>query len=273
MEDSRNSSLVILIVDDEQPARENLRVLVQDRSEVERVFEAANAHAARELMRRHNPDIMFLDIQMPDESGLEVLHDIDSADLPLVIFVTGYRDHAVDAFGLEAVDYLLKPFSNERFEAAWQRALWRLRSEEEVDLVHRMRRLLSDSEPQRIGVEATGDASMGRQQIALKSGGRTELVRIGDIDWIEGAGVYVRVHAGERSFLIREKLETLSRQLDPKNFVRVHRSAIVNLGKVIRIERDDAGRHHVVMHDGKRVRVSRSGKQQLDKRFGDGPAA
>jgi two-component system LytT family response regulator len=238
MEESRNGHLVILIVDDEQPARENLRVLVEDRSEVHRVFEAANAHAARELMRRHSPDIMFLDIQMPDQSGLDVLHDVDSADLPLVIFVTGYRDHAVDAFGLEAVDYLLKPFSDQRFEAAWQRALWRLRSEKEVDLVHRMRSLLSDAEQVRVGVAEPGDASMGQQQIALKSGGRTELV-----------------------------------QLDPKNFVRVHRSAIVNLGKVIRIERDDAGRHHVVMQDGKRVRVSRSGKQQLDKRFGNGPAA
>ena len=260
-------ALVLLIVDDEQHARKALRCLAESRPEIGDIVEVGNAHAAVEVIRRIRPQIMFLDVQMPGADGMSVLETLDPEELPLVVFVTAHEAHAVKAFERGVVDYLLKPFSDARFHQALDRVLDRRKREKASDVARRMRLLLEEMEEPPPSLDGN-DVSIGSRRIALKTGSRVEVIPIEDIAWIEGADVYVRVHARERSFLVREKLERLADQLEGHHFVRVHRSAVVNFNRVVRIQRDDRGRHQVMLQDGTAVRVSRSGKKLLDERLG-----
>lgn len=266
---SDEQGLVLLIVDDEPRARSTLRTLAESRGEIGEIFEAANGHAAVEMIRRVRPAIMFLDVQMPGADGISVWERLDPEELPLVVFVTAHDNHAVTAFERGAVDYLLKPFSDARFHRALDRVLDRRRREKATDLARRMRLLIEEMEHPGSGSDGA-EVSVGPRRIALKTGSRVEVIPIEEIDWIEGADVYVRVHARDRSFLVRDKLERLSEELEVHQFVRVHRSALVNLDRVVRIHRDEQGRYTVTLIDGTDVRASRSGKRLLDERLGGG---
>jgi two-component system LytT family response regulator len=255
-----------LVVDDDGAPREHLKGLLAGRPEIERVFAAGSCAAAVDFVEQQQPDIMFLDIELPDGTGFDVLRTIDDHLLPMVVFVTAYDAHAVEAFERGAIDYLLKPFPDERFEVALTRLLERLRQEEQQAMAQRLRSLLASTSAD--GPRAATTVDVGRsRKIALKESGRTVLVPLDGIDWIEGADVYVRVHTRDQSYLIREKLESLAEQLDSRRFIRVHRSAIVNFERVRSIERDPRGRNQVVLESGAEIRVSRTGKRRLSERL------
>jgi two-component system LytT family response regulator len=249
----------VLIVDDERPARTGLRLRLAQARGFEVVAEAASGRAAIAAIQRHEPDLAFLDIRLPDMNGFEVLRAIPEERRPRVIFVTAHDQHALTAFEVHALDYLLKPIASDRFEAALERA----RSEH----VHRLAsRVLEElSEGMRAGPSgrdaAAGPATLDR--LSIREGARVRIVPVASIQWIEASGNYVTVHAGGRALLHRVALTELERQLPPRRFARVHRGAIVNLAEVVEVRCDAHGDGEVALRDGTRVRMSRRYRDAL----------
>jgi two-component system LytT family response regulator len=250
--------LCILVVDDEAPARQRLVDLLKKDPQVGGVSEAANGKAAVEIIGREAPDLVFLDVQMPELDGLQVIETVGAAAMPLTVFVTAYDQHAIRAFEANALDYLLKPFSDERWEAALARAKTRL---DECNLREFGRSVLhmlaTRSEPGRY-----------IDRLVVKGSGTTRFIRVTDIDWIEGAGVYVNLHVAGKEFLYRSTLNELAGHLDPLRFIRVHRSAIVNIDSILQLQPISHGEFEIVLKDGHRSRLSRTYRRQLEKRLG-----
>jgi two-component system, LytTR family, response regulator len=255
------SRLRVLVVDDEEPARHRLIDLLRHDAGVGQILEAADGLAAVDAIERERPDLVFLDVQMPELDGLGVVDAVGAAHMPLTVFVTAYDQHAVRAFEANALDYLLKPFSDERHEATMARVRARL---SERDLRGFSQRLLDLASAK----AAAGPAPRYWDRLVVKHGGTTRFVRAVEIDWIEGAGVYATVHAGRTSFLYRCALNELADRLDPRRFVRVHRSAIVNLESVVQLEPLSHGEFEVVLKNGARPRISRTFRAQLEARLG-----
>jgi len=205
----------VVVVDDEPLAREGLRALLAGDREVEVVAECADGQAAIEAIRRLKPDIVFLDVQMPDLDGFDVLRALAGEPLPAVVFVTAYDKYALRAFDVHAVDYLLKPFHDERFAEAL--AIAKARRGE--DMTERIARLLDERKPKVM-------------RVLVKTGGRVLFIRADEIDWIEAADYYVKLHVAGKVHMLRESMAALEARLDPELFFRVHRSAIVNLERV-----------------------------------------
>jgi two-component system LytT family response regulator len=249
--------LRVLVVDDEEPARQRLVDLLRRDAGVGAVTEASDGLAAVDAIERERPDLVFLDVQMPELDGLGVVDAVGATRMPLTVFVTAYDQHAVRAFEANALDYLLKPFSDERHEATMARARARLG---ERDLRGFGQRL--------IDLAATGAAPRFWDRLVVKAGGTTRFVRAAEIDWIEGAGVYATLHLGRTSFLYRAALSELADRLDPRRFVRIHRSAIVNLESVVQLEPLSHGEFEVVLKNGARPRISRTFRAQLEARLG-----
>jgi len=247
----------VLVVDDETPARQRIVDLLQTDPEVGTVLQAENGTAAINAIRTQSPDIVFLDVQMPELDGLSVI-DALGAEMPLTVFVTAYDEHAIRAFEANALDYLLKPFSDERFEATMARIKSRLDERGLGEFGQRVLEMVS-REPAR---ESWLD------RLVVKSAGTTRFVRVGDIDWIESAGVYVNLHVGPKEWLYRAALHDLAKRLDPLRFVRVHRSAIVNIESVSHLEPVSHGEFEVVLKNGSRSRISRTYRAQLEKLLG-----
>lgn len=272
-----------LIVDDEAAARRGVRLLLEGDSEVEVVGEAASAGEAVEAVRSEEPDLMFLDVQLGDRDGFSVLEELEDERMPLVVFVTAYDRYALQAFELHAVDYLLKPFSDDRFEKALARAKSRLRESELEDVREQMTRLLREIGPARAPEEGAEpgrrESGMGGRRgdsegaplrrIMVRSASKIHFVDVDRIDWIEAAGDYVRLHVGERSHLHRETMYRLATRLDPSEFVRIHRSAIVRLDRIDSVRFDEHGGHHVVLTDGTEHSLSRSGRYRLEDALGE----
>jgi two-component system, LytTR family, response regulator len=254
----RTEGIRILVVDDEAPARQRLIDLLEKDVQVGIVLEAANGKAAVEIIEREALDLVFLDVQMPELDGLQVVETVGAAAMPLTVFVTAYDQHAIQAFEANALDYLLKPFSDERLEAAFARA--RARHDE-----HRL---------QEFGrnvlhiVSARQMPGRYLDRLVVKSGGTTRFVRVAEIDWIEGAGVYANLHIAGKELLYRSALNELADSLDPMRFVRVHRSAIVNIDSIVELQPVSHGEFELVLKDGHRSRVSRTYRAQLEKRLG-----
>jgi two-component system LytT family response regulator len=250
--------LRVLVVDDEAPARQRLVDLLGKDPQVGGVSEAANGKAAVEIIGREAPHLVFLDVQMPELDGLQVIETVGAAAMPLTVFVTAYDQHAIRAFAANALDYLLKPFSDERWEAALARAKTRL---DECNLREFGRSVLhmlaTRSEPGRY-----------IDRLVVKGSGTTRFIRVADIDWIEGAGVYVNLHVAGKEFLYRSALNELAGHLDPLRFIRVHRSAIVNLDSILQLQPTSHGEFEIVLKDGHRSRLSRTYRTQLEKRLG-----
>ena len=250
--------LRVLVVDDEAPARQRLVDLLRKDPQVDGVSEAANGKAAVETIGREAPDLVFLDVQMPELDGLQVIETVGAAAMPLTVFVTAYDQHAIRAFEANALDYLLKPFSDERWEAALARAKTRL---DECNLREFGRSVLhmlaTRSEPGRY-----------IDRLVVKGSGTTRFIRVADIDWIEGAGVYVNLHVAGKEFLYRSTLNELAGHLDPLRFIRVHRSAIVNIDSILQLQPISHGEFEIVLKDGHRSRLSRTYRTQLEKRLG-----
>lgn len=248
----------VLVADDEAPARQRLLDLLGKDPQVGRVMEAADGMEAVEAIRSEKLDLVLLDVQMPELDGLGVIDAIGPEEMPLTIFVTAYDQHAIRAFEANALDYLLKPFSDERFEAAMARVKTRLDERSLREFSQRMMRM-ANSAP----------ASERRwDRLVIKSAGTTRFLRVADIDWIEAAGVYVNLHVAGKELLYRTALNELAEHLDPKRFIRVHRSAIVNIESILQLEPLSHGEFDVVLRNGSRTRVSRTYRALLEQRLG-----
>jgi two-component system LytT family response regulator len=246
-----------LVVDDEAPARRRLVDLLQKDGHITAVLEASDGLSAVTLIERERPDLIFLDIQMPELDGLAVLDTVGSAQMPLTIFVTAYDEYAIRAFESNALDYLLKPFSDERLEAALARAKERLTEHQAGEFGQNILRLLSSTHGRQY-----------RDRLVLRTAGETRLVRVRDIDWIESAGVYVNLHVGGKALLHRAALGELAENLDPRQFVRIHRSAIVNIDSIVSFEPVSHGEFNISLKNGGHARVSRTYRAMLERRLG-----
>jgi two-component system LytT family response regulator len=253
-----SEGLCVLVADDEAPARQRIIDLLRRDSQVGAILEASDGLAAAEIIQKRKPDLVFLDVQMPERNGLEVIAEVGAECMPLTVFVTAYDEHAIRAFEANALDYLLKPFSDERFEATMARATVRMDERSVLEFGERMLRMVSTA--------TAGNLPLDR--LVVKSGGATRFVRVADIDWIEAAGVYANLHIGGKELLYRAALHELADRLDPLRFVRVHRSAIVNIESILRLEPISHGEFEVVLKDGSRPRISRTYRSELEKRLG-----
>ena len=255
--------LRVLVVDDEAPARQRLIDLLKRDAQVGSILEAANGRAAVETIGHEPLDLVFLDVQMPELDGLQVIEAVGVAAMPLTVFVTAYDQHAIRAFEANALDYLLKPFSDERWETTLARA--KVRHDD------RMLREFGRSVLRVLATRSGGECyEVGcyLDRLVVKGRGWTRFVRVVDIDWIEGAGVYVNLHVAGKEMLYRRALNELADHLDPARFVRVHRSAIVNIESVVELQPTSHGEFEIVLKDGHRSRVSRTYRGQLEKRLG-----
>jgi len=250
--------ICVLVADDEAPARQRLIDLLRQDADVVTILEAANGQAAVEAIQGQQPDLVFLDIQMPELDGLGVIDAVGVDHMPLTVFVTAYDQHAIRAFEANALDYLQKPFSDERLEATMARVKSRLDERSVREFGQRMLRMVSAAPP----------ANRRLDRLVVKSGGTTRFIRVVDIDWIEAAGVYVNLHVAGKELLYRATLNELAEKLDPIRFIRVHRSAIVNIESILQLEPISHGEFEVVLKHGSRARVSRTYRAQLEKRLG-----
>jgi two-component system LytT family response regulator len=241
------------IVDDEPLARQRIRDLLMEAEDVDVVAECANGEDAIDFLDASPPDLLFLDIQMPEIDGFDVLQAIGVDRVPALIFVTAYDQFALRAFEAHALDYLLKPFDDERFEAALQRARERIRQQRGGDLDRRLQALLEN---------VRGDQGYLRR-LVVPSGHRNLFVRTEQIDWIEAERNYVRLHVGARAYLLRENLSHIASVLDPATFCRIHRSTIVNIDRIHAVESLFHGEYLVVLHDGTKLTSGRSYRSNL----------
>ncbi|MFP3939947.1 MAG: LytR/AlgR family response regulator transcription factor [Thermoanaerobaculia bacterium] len=258
--------LRIAVVDDEPPARQRIEDLLARREDVEVVASVGSGREAVRALRRDEPDLVFLDVQMPEVSGLEVVERVGPAAMPAVVFVTAYDRYAVRAFELCAVDYLLKPYEDERFFAAFERALDRIRLERVERVSDELLRLLGGGAGDRRGEAALPEPPLER--LAVRKHDRIVLLPVEQVDFIEADGSYERVHAGGEVHLVREGMTRLEERLDPRRFARIHRSTIVNLDRVDVVEAGAAGDGAVRLRDGTALRVSRTRAGELRRRLG-----
>lgn len=247
--------LTAIIVDDEPLARERIRTLLAAEPDVEVLAECDSGAAAIAAVRRQMPDVLFLDIQMPEIDGFAVLRQL-GAPLPLVIFVTAFDEHAVQAFEAQALDYLLKPFKPARFRAALARVREQLASRQPAEATQKLLALLAG------GVGAANYVT----RIPVRDRERTRFVKTADIDWLEASGNYVVLHAGRENHVVRDTLSALEGQLSPREFLRLSRSAIVNIDRVQHIEPAFNDEHVVVLKDGTRLPLTR-GVRELQERL------
>jgi len=255
-----------IIIDDEPLARDSMRVLLERDPEIAIVRECANGHEALRAIQEESPELLFLDVQMPEMDGFAMLAQVPISRMPLVIFVTAYDQHALRAFEVHALDYLLKSYSDERFEAALRRAKEQIRQKKVNEVSQRLVALLDNQKHGRD--PATPDNGAYLTRLVVKSGGRVFFLKASEIDWIEAADYYVYLHAGGKSHLLRETMNTLEKQLDPQKFQRLHRSTIVNLDRLKELQPHVHGDYTVILHDGTQLKLSRSYRPKLEAALG-----
>lgn len=244
-----------LIVDDEELGRKRIRKLLSAEAEFEIVGESRDGREAIRAIEKLTPDLVFLDVQMPELGGFEVLAQIALEKMPVIIFVTAHDQFALKAFEAQAIDYLLKPFDDERFAQSLQRARTYLNGNDTGGMKERLARLLN------------GLPNQGKYltRVAVKRAGRVLFLKTGEIDWIEAAGNYVNLHVGRESYLLRGRMSELEKRFDPEQFFRIHRSTIVNLDRVKELQLLFKGEGVVVLKDGRRLSASRSCSRRLQE--------
>ena len=248
-----------IIVEDEPLARERLRNLLDTDDDIEVCAECADGRSAVEKITELEPDLLFLDIQMPELDGFGVLAELSMPKLPAVVFVTAYDQFALKAFEVHAVDYLLKPFDRQRFRDALQRAKTRITSAQSPPADEGLRALIADLRPDAKAV----------QKLAIKSAGRVTFVKVEDIDWVEAADNYVNLHSGTAEHLLRETMTSLSSRLPGEKFVRINRSCIVNLDRVKELQPLFHGEYTVILNDGTKLTLSRNYRSSLSCLMGN----
>ncbi len=250
-----NSPLRVLIVDDEPLAREVLRLLLRAEDDVKIVGECVNGTEAVASLNRGGIDVVFLDIQMPGANGFEVIRAVGVEKMPATIFVTAFDKHAVEAFEVGASDYLLKPVSDERFSTALVRARHRVAEWDPDDAARRLVELLQRAESE-------------DSWLSVRTPGRLVRLRPSEIAWIEAADYYIRIHVPGRSLLVRDSMAAMQGRLDPRKFVRIHRSAIVNVDRIREIQPLEHRDYIVILAGGERLRVSRTRRRALEAILG-----
>ena len=242
-----------LIVDDEPLGRERIRTLLGNDEEIEVVGECADGKQAVAAIERTGPDLVYLDVQMPEMDGFAVLDAIAGEQMPVIIFVTAYDRYAVKAFEVHALDYLLKSFDRERFHAALHRAKEEIGRSREGLWNERLRGLLEDLQSRQKRLT----------RLVIRSAGRIFFLRVEEIDWLEAADNYVRIHVGRESHLVRETLQSLEDRLDPSRFLRIHRSTLVNLDRIHELHPLFHGDYVVKLVDGTELSLSRNYREKL----------
>jgi two-component system LytT family response regulator len=251
-------NLTAVIVDDEPLAREHLRGLIADERDIDVLAECANGPEALVALRARAPDLLLLDVQMPEMDGFELLRKL-KPPLPLVIFVTAFDQHAISAFDVHAVDYVLKPVGAVRFRRALQHVRALLAAHENASASRRLVELL----------EQHSKKTDYLSRLMVRNGGRTRFVHVADIDWVEAANNYVVIHTGKQTHILRETLAAVEAQLSPREFFRLSRSALVRLDRVREVEPVFDDEHVIVLHDGTRLPLTRSLRELQDRlRFG-----
>jgi len=258
----------VLIVDDERPARRALRTLLENETDIEVVGEATDGEGGLELIRQLRPQLVFLDIQMPILTGLEMLGKLPAGERPEIIFVTAYDEFALRAFELQATDYLVKPYSDQRFHAALDRAKRRIRAGSFGATEQALRALLEKLQPAlapagAARAQAPGPVDFSR--LVVKADGQLHFLNQPDIRWVEGQGDFVKLHLKERGLMVRMTLTKIEEMLDPEIFVRIHKSTIVNLNYVRRVMPMLARSHGMELDDGTALPIGPSYRGVLDR--------
>lgn len=251
-------NLRTLIVDDEALARERLRGFLAGESDIEIIGECGDGAEAIEVLEREQPDLLFLDVQMPELDGFGVLEAARPARPPVVIFTTAFSQHALKAFEVHALDYLLKPFDRDRLRLALDRARERHRQQQSGALNEKLTALLAEMRPAPTVVD----------RLVVKTSGKVVLVKAADIDWIEAADNYVSLHVGNETHLLRETMNALESRLNPKLFLRISRSTIVNLERIKELQPMFHGDYTVILRNGTRLSLSRSHRDRLQHLLG-----
>lgn len=250
-----------LIVDDEPAARRGVRLLLEQDTGVEIIGEAGDGLEAADLIRREQPDLVFLDVQMPGCNGFEALAKAGAS--PAVVFVTAYNEHALQAFEVNAIDYLLKPYDDRRFHSALARAKDEVRRRH-VEVVNSRLSQLLDYLQARVGLKPAPEPEPpADDRILIKSSGEIFFLKADEIDWIEAEGDYMKFHTAARSHLMRETMARLEARLDPKKFIRIHRSTIVNIDRLRKLSPSFAGEYAVILHDGTKLKLSRGYHERI----------
>jgi two-component system, LytTR family, response regulator len=247
-------TLRVLIVDDEAAARRRIRRLLASEDAVTVVGECADGVSALAAIDTCKPDVAFLDVQMPELDGFGVVRSLTPAELPALVFVTAYDRYALRAFDVQAIDYLLKPFTRERFRTALTRARDRVHERSKADRVARLLAHLAAT--QRYAA-----------RVAVRTGDRFVVVDWSDVDWIEAADNYVTLHVGAREYLLRETLTSIERQVDPDRFTRIHRSAIVQLDRIVELHPGTHGDADLVLRNGTHLTLTRTWREGVQRRF------
>jgi two-component system LytT family response regulator len=240
-------SLATLLVDDEPLAREGLRMLLSRDPDVSTIHEAKNGREAVAAIRDIRPDLVFLDIQMPEMDGFSVVQEVGAERMPPVVFVTAHDQYAIQAFEISALDYLLKPVTGERFAKALARAKVRLKSTAPDEASRQILSLL----------ETIASPRRNLKRLAVRSAGKTVFVDVEDVDWIEAAENYVQLHVGQSGHLLHVAMNTLEKSLDPETFLRIHRSVIVNVKRIRQLQPALHGEYVITLATGVRLQSGR----------------
>lgn len=246
-----------LIVDDEPLARERLKRFLRDESDIELIGECGDGDSAVSDIRLRKPDLVFLDIQMPEKSGFDVIRSLGAKKLPIVIFVTAYDQYALQAFDVHALDYLLKPFNKERLRRAVSRVREQLAQKSATPVDERLLSLLEDLRPEKKYIE----------RLVVKTSGRVFFLKVDEIDWIEAAGNYVKIHIGREAHMIRETMNGIENKLDPEQFMRIHRSTVVNIDKIKELHPMFSGDYAVILRNGAELSLSRNYRDRFLELF------
>ena len=263
--------LKTIIVDDEALARRGLKLRLSGRDDVEVIAEARNGHEALDLIREYEPDLVFLDIQMPGMDGFDVLRELSAEDMPAIVFVTAFNDYAIKAFEANALDYLLKPIEDSRLSEALDRVTENLDQRQALKHKESLLKLVGDITGEPVGsmeeLSARDVEGMKKKEIPkleIKDGGRTTWIPQNEIEWIDAAGDYMCVHAGGETHIMRMTMKMLEASLDPDYLHRIHRSTIVNIHQVKEMRAHINGEYFLTLNGGHTVKLSRTYKDKLE---------
>ncbi len=257
-----------LIVDDEPLARERVRSMVGDEPDLEVIGEARDGAEAVDAILSQAPDLVFLDVQMPKLDGFEVISSVGADRMPPVVFVTAFDQHALRAFEVQALDYLLKPFDQDRFRGALSRVRHQIDSQENGALGKKLLALVRGMHTETPSDAPATPAEKKSDRMVVKSGGRLFFLRADEIDWVEAAGNYVRLHVGAESHLLRETMNSIETRLNPDLFFRIHRSRIVNIERIKELQPWFNGEYVVILRNGTKLTLSRGYREKLQERLG-----
>ncbi len=267
--------ITTLIIDDEPHAREGIKIRLAEFQEIEIIGECSSGKEATDAINNLKPDLLFLDIQMPEMNGFEVLQQLDIENFPVVVFVTAFDKYALQAFEFHALDYLLKPVSEERFKETMEVIIELFKQKNLAEYGKKLRNFVDEYVSGKENILETSQVSHAEKmnqyvnRLMVKSKENISLVPVVEIEWIESAGDYIYIHTNGKKHLFRETLTSLEHKLDPSKFVRIHRSTIVNLEKIKSLKQNEHGDYEVFLMNGTKLKLSRSFRQHFQKAIGN----